>query len=100
MFGEAHSVKVNIHRLDFPVDVDVSCSRWVGHQAERPSEGGVQMGRSSSLQGLGPLKTTLLRHYQVSSLTHFTGGEAHRPPHFTVTSLWELENEGNEELRE
>lgn len=55
----------------------------------RPGEGGVQMGRSSSLQGLGPPETTLPLRYQVISLTHFTGGEAHRPPHLAATSLWE-----------
>lgn len=56
-----------------------------------PREGGAQMGRSSSLQGLGPPETTLPLHYQVISLTHFTGGEAHRLPHLLLRpcgSMW------------
>lgn len=78
----------------------VSCS-WVGHQAKRagpqqPGEGGVQMGRSSSLQGLCPPETTLLLRYQVISLTHFTGGETHRLPHLTASTLWEKEGEGEQ----
>lgn len=84
------------------MEVDVNTpAGWVIKLKEpgpsRPGEGGVQMGRSSSLQGLGPLETTLPLHYQVIPLTHFTGGEAHRLPHLTVTSLWERAKGGNEE---
>lgn len=39
----------------------------------------------------GPPETTLVLCYQVLSLTHFTGGEAHRLPHLNVTWLWERE---------
>ena len=56
-----------------------------------PGEGGAQMGRSSSLQGLGPPETTLPLHYQAISLAHFTGGEAHRLPHLLLRpcgSMW------------
>lgn len=49
------------------------------------------------LQGLGSPETTLPPHHQVISLAHFTGGEAHRLPHFTATSLWER---GEREMRE
>lgn len=105
----AQAVKVNIRSLDFllrgtlTVSLGSLSSSWADHQAKKragPHQawrgeggggggGGIQMGRSlASLQGPGPPETTLPLSYQVISLTHFTGSEAHRPPHLTAMSPW------------
>lgn len=60
-------MEVNVNTMSVP-------AAWVIKLKERwappdPEEGGVQMGRSSPLQGLGPSRD----HPQVISLTHFTG---------------------------
>lgn len=65
----------------------------------RPGEGQRTDGEVLVFTRTGPPETTLPLRYQVISLTHFTGGEAHRLPHLTVISLWERVKEGNEEQR-
>lgn len=76
-----------------------SRSSWAGHRLKQPGPGRLEEGRHADgevflFTRTGPPETTLLPRYQVISLTHFTGGEAHRLPHLNVTCLWERKGRG------
>lgn len=74
-------------------------SSWAGRRLKQPGPGRLEEGRHADgevflFTRTGPPETTLLPRHQVISLTHFTGGEAHRLPHLNVTCLWEREGFG------
>lgn len=71
-------------------------SSWAGRRLKQPGPSRLEEGRHADgevflFTRTGPPETTLLPRHQVISLTHFTGGEAHRLPHLNVTCLWERE---------